>query len=106
MVDIVYAMTGSPGATGGQTNMNFFVLMIIIFAIFYFLLIMPQQRKMKKHREFLSSLEKGKTVLTSSGIYGKVTGITENVVTLEIAPNVKIKIARDQIMGYSETKTD
>ncbi|HOC38796.1 MAG TPA: preprotein translocase subunit YajC [Thermodesulfobacteriota bacterium] len=42
--------------------------------------------------------------MTTSGIYGKITGITETVVTLEIAPQVKIKIARDQIAAYSEPK--
>ncbi len=103
MVEIAYAL-GAPAGGGQQGGLTAFLPLVIIFAIFYFLLILPQQRKMKKHREFLSGLEKGKTVVTSGGIHGKITGITENIVTLEIASEVKIKISRDQIAGYSEIK--
>ncbi|HNU70955.1 MAG TPA: preprotein translocase subunit YajC [Thermodesulfobacteriota bacterium] len=103
MFDVAYAL-GAPAEGGSQGGIMAFLPLLIIFLIFYFLLILPQQRKMKKHRDFLNNLEKEKTVMTTSGIYGKITGITETVVTLEIAPQVKIKIARDQIAAYSEPK--
>jgi preprotein translocase subunit YajC len=103
MIDIAYAL-GAPAGGEQQGGFAAFLPLIIIFAIFYFLLILPQQRKMKKHREFLNSLEKGKMVVTSGGIHGKITGITESVITLEIASDVKIKISRDQIAGLSEIK--
>ena len=106
-MDVAYAIGTQPSSGGGQQSgfMAFFPL-IIIFVIFYFLLIMPQQRKMKKHRDFLKNLDKGKTVVTSGGLHGKITGLTDNIVTLEIAPNVKIKVSRDQIAGYSEAKSE
>ena len=103
MFDVAYAL-GAPAGGEKQGGLMAFLPLIIIFVIFYFLLILPQQRKMKKHREFLSNLEKGKTVVTSAGIHGKITGITDTIVTIEIAPEVKIKISRDQIAGYSEMK--
>ena len=103
MIDVAYAL-GAPAGGEPQGGFAAFLPLIIIFAIFYFLLILPQQRKMKKHREFLDGLEKGKTVVTSGGIHGKITGLTESVVTMEIANDVKIKISRDQIAGYSEIK--
>ena len=107
MFGIAYAL-GTAGNSGGgqQAGLMQFLPLILIFVIFYFLLILPQQRKIKKHRDFLKELEKGKTVVTSGGIHGKITGLTDNIVTLEIAPNVKIKLSRDQISGYSDIKSD
>jgi preprotein translocase subunit YajC len=106
-MDIAYAI-GSQGTRGSgqQGGVMAFLPLIIIFVIFYFLLILPQQRKLKKHKEFLKNLDKGKSVVTTGGLHGKVTGLTDNIVTLEIAPNVKIKISRDQIVGYSEIKAE
>lgn len=107
MFGIAYAL-GTAGNSGGgqQAGLMQFLPLILIFVIFYFLLILPQQRKIKKHRDFLKELEKGKNVVTSSGIHGKITGLTDNIVTLEIAPNVKVKVSRDQVLGYSEIKSE
>jgi preprotein translocase subunit YajC len=106
-MDIAYAI-GAQGSRGSgqQGGVMAFLPLIIIFVIFYFLLILPQQRKLKKHKEFLKNLDKGKSVVTTGGLHGKITGLTDNIVTLEIAPNVKIKISRDQIVGYSEIKAE
>ena len=106
MFDIAYAL-GAPGGNGGGQHGGFmaFLPLLIIFAIFYFLLILPQQRKVKKHRDLLKSLEKGKSVVTSGGLHGKITGLTESIATLEIAHNVKVKVSRDQILGYSDLKS-
>lgn len=79
---------------------QFVIPLLFFFLIFYFLLIRPQQKRMKTHREFLSKLKKGDEVITSSGMYGKIVGITESIVTLEIAEGVKIKIDKGHIQGY------
>jgi len=73
-----------------------------MFAIFYFLLIRPQQQKAKKMREILSNLKKDDMVVTTGGIHGKITGLTDTIVTLEVAPNVRIKVSRGQIAGMSD----
>ena len=107
LTSIVYAM-GAPqgGAQGGQGNpVMAFLPLIIIFAIFYFLLIRPQQKKQKEHRKFLESLKKGDEVITSGGIMGRISGLTENVATLEIAPKVNIRVARSQIAGRPTAET-
>lgn len=70
---------------------------ILIFVIFYFLLILPQQRQRKKHREMLSALKKGDHVVTSSGFLGTITNIHSEVVTLQMAENVKVKVLKDSI---------
>jgi len=93
--DAAAANGGPPtGAFGGQL-----FIFIAIFAIFYFLLIRPQQKKAKEHQKFLSELKKGDNVVTNGGIHGEITGLTDKVVTLEIAPNVKIKVSRQYILG-------
>ncbi|MBI5286852.1 MAG: preprotein translocase subunit YajC [Deltaproteobacteria bacterium] len=71
--------------------------LIFIFVIFYFLLIRPQQKKAKEHREMLEKLQKGDMVITSGGLYGKITGIAEDAITLEVADNVRVKVAKEHI---------
>jgi len=95
MWDIAYAQS-APGPSGPSTLISFFPL-ILVFVIFYFLLIRPQQKKAKEHREMLSKLKKNDEVVTSGGIYGKVVALTDTVATLEVAPNVRIRVNRPQI---------
>jgi preprotein translocase subunit YajC len=70
---------------------------VLVFIIFYFLLIRPQQKKSKEHQQMLGKLKKNDEVMTSGGIYGKVTALTDTIVTLEVAPNVRIRVNRPQI---------
>ena len=97
---LAYAMgTGGTSGAGGQGGFGAFIPLILMFAIFYFLLIRPQQKKAKQHRELLSSLKKGDRVVSSGGLHGVVTGLTEEVVTMEIAPKVRVKVSRGSISG-------
>ncbi|MDY6863456.1 MAG: preprotein translocase subunit YajC [Thermodesulfobacteriota bacterium] len=91
------------GGSAGSTFINFIPL-ILIFLIFYFLLILPQQKKTKQHQAMLNSLKKGDQVITSGGIHGKIVGLTDTILTLEIADKVKIKVYRTYIAGKSELK--
>ena len=95
MLDIAYAQA-IPGI-GGPGQMLSFLPLVLIFIIFYFLLIRPQQKKAKQHQEMLGKLKKNDDVMTSGGIYGKVISLADNVVTLEVAPNVRIRVNRPQI---------
>jgi preprotein translocase subunit YajC len=72
-------------------------MFIIMIGIFYFLLIRPQQKKAKEHRALLEALKKGDSVVTAGGVFGKVTSLDENIVTLEIATGVNIKIKKGHI---------
>jgi preprotein translocase subunit YajC len=85
------------GKMGGGGDWSFIVVMVILFAIFYFLLIRPQQQKQKELKAMIDNLAHGDTVLTSGGIHGKVVGLTDAIVTLEIADKVKIKVSRSFI---------
>ncbi len=91
--------TAAGGAAGFLSLGNPLFLMVAMLAIFYFLLIRPQQRKQKEHKQMLSSLQKGDTIFTAGGIHGKITGLTESVITLEVADRVRIKVNRGSIGG-------
>lgn len=94
-----YAQDAGGAAAGFLSLGNPLFLMVAMLAIFYFLLIRPQQKKQKEHRLMLSNLQKGDTIFTAGGIHGKITGLTETAVTLEIADRVRIKINRGSIGG-------
>ncbi len=87
---------GSPvgGGAGGFLSLLPFVL---IFIIFYFLLIRPQQKKQKQQQSLLDALKKGDKVVTTSGIWGQITNIGKETVTLQIADNTKVKMQRENI---------
>ncbi len=71
--------------------------LLILFVIFYFLLIRPQQKKVKEHKQLVASLKKGDEVSTYGGIVGKIRDLDDNFVDLEIAPNVVVKIERQNV---------
>lgn len=105
MTSLAYAMGSNPGATGaasGSGDWGFIITMVIIFGIFYFLMIRPQQKKQKELKAMLDNLAYGDTVITNGGIYGKVTGLADAVVTLEIADKVRIKISRSAIGAITQ----
>jgi preprotein translocase subunit YajC len=80
-----------------------FAPFVLIFVIFYFLMIRPQKKKLEEEQKMLKSLSKGDEIYTKSGILGKITGMTEKVVTLEISEGVKLKIVRSQIAGLADS---
>ncbi len=98
MTGVAYAAApaGGAGAAGGFAS---FIPLILIFVVFYFLLIRPQQKQAKQHQAFLSDLKKGNKVFTKGGIHGVIMSISDNVINLEIAKDVVIKVSRDSIGG-------
>jgi len=95
MVDIAYAQA-APGAVGPGPIVTILPF-VLIFVIMYFMVIRPQQKKAREHQDMLSKLKRNDEVMTSGGIYGKVIDLKETVVTLEVAPNVRIRVHRPQI---------
>jgi preprotein translocase subunit YajC len=76
-------------------------MLILMFVIFYFLLIRPQQKKAKAQKEMLANLRKGDNILTAGGIYGTITGIDDQTVVVEIAPQVRVKMSRGSVSGVA-----
>src|ERR671911_347343 len=77
-----------------------FLPFAMILAIFYFLILMPMKKRQKKVQEFQESLKVGDKVVTTGGIHGEITRVTDNVVQLQIADRVRINISRAAIGGY------
>lgn len=95
MIDAAWAQM--PGGGAAPPTLISFLPIGIIFVIFYFLLIRPQQQKAKEHRGMLDNLKKNDEVITNGGIYGRVLAMADDVVTLEIAPNVRVRVSRPLI---------
>lgn len=91
--------TPAPGAS----SLWIFGQFALVFLIFYFLLIAPMRKKQKRAQELLSKLEKGNEVILNSGIFGRIAAMDEErgFVVLQIADNVKIKVARSAIAGLA-----
>ncbi len=87
---------GAPAAPGGP-SFGFFLPLVAVFAIFYFLVIRPQQKQQKQRLKMISEVKKGDAVVTTSGIHGRITGVADKILTVEIADNVKIKVDRDAV---------
>lgn len=96
MASIAWAQ-GMPGTGSGTGTLMSLIPFILIFVIFYFLLILPQQRRQKKTRAMLEALKKGDKVVTSAGIWGTVTNLGKETVTLQVADNTKLKVQREHI---------
>ncbi|ASD63519.1 preprotein translocase YajC subunit [Bdellovibrio bacteriovorus HD100] len=103
LVSTAHAQSAAPG--GQPSAFEMFVPFIFIFVIFYFLIIRPQSKRQKEHQKFLTEIKRGDEVVTSSGILGRVEGITEQFVTLEIADGVKVKMLRSQIATSQKAAT-
>lgn len=93
------AVTGAAGSTTPPQPSMFSMMLPLgaMFLVFYFLMIRPQQKKMKDHETLVSSLQKGEEVITQGGIFGKIHGIADKFITLEIDNNVRVKILKNQI---------
>jgi preprotein translocase subunit YajC len=93
MAALLWQTSGTPGGILSSP----LVMMVIVMGIFYVMLILPQQRQRKKTQAMLQQLKNGDKVVTSSGIYGTVSGIDGETVILKIADQVKIRILRSAI---------
>lgn len=71
--------------------------MVAIFVVFYFLLIRPQQKKAKEHRAMIEAVEKGNEIVTSGGMVGRVSKLTDQYVTIEVAQGVEVTLQRQAI---------
>lgn len=107
-VAVAEAMGNLGGGSGGSGAGGFagMIPLVLMFVIFYFLLIRPQQKKAKQHKELLSGLKRGDSVITSGGIYGRIVEINNDIISLEVADKVRIKVARGFVSGLAGSGQD
>ena len=86
------------GCFGGSPMMTLLPL-VLMFVVFYFFLIRPQQKKQKELQNMLGALRKGDQIITTGGILGKITGLTDQYAVIEVQEKVRMKIMRSHIAG-------
>lgn len=87
--------SGGDGGAGG--GLGFFLPLIALFLLMYAIIIRPQQRQQKEQRKMVAAVERGDQVVTSGGIHGRVTGVSDDLLTVEIAERVRIKLNRSAV---------
>lgn len=97
--------TGAAPEAGGSADpggmcgggLSPILMMALMFVVFYFILIRPQQKKAKEHTNMLNALQKGDNVVTRGGIIGKVSGVQDNIVTVELQEKVRVRVLKSYI---------
>ncbi len=87
-----------PQPSFGDILMKMLPMFIVVFVVFHFMIVRPQKNKETAHQALLKSLKNGDSVVTSSGMIGRVAGVTPEHVTLEVATGVKIRFEPSFIM--------
>ena len=96
MAGIAWAQ-GAGGAGAGPGPLVNLMPIALMFVILYFLMIRPQQKRAREHETMVQNLKRGDEVVTTGGIHGRIQAIADKVLTVEIAPNVRIRLDREQV---------
>jgi preprotein translocase subunit YajC len=96
-------LMGAPsGGGGGGGGMSLLLMFVLIFGVMYFFMIRPQQKREKQRQKMITELKKGDKVVTSSGIFGTVWGLKDNVVVLKVDDEVKMEFLKSAISAKVE----
>lgn len=106
--DVAWAMGPPPagGGGGGSQMMPTLVMFGAMFAIFYFLMIRPQQKQKQERERMLSAIKRGDKIVTTSGMFGTVTNLSDKTVTLRVADQVKLEFERSAVARVVEVQGD
>ena len=100
VLDPGFVLALSASADPGANPLVQFIPFALVLAIFYFIILLPMKKRQKKVQEFLGSLKVGDRVITSGGLYGSITKISDQSLQLQVAQNVRLEVARTAIVGY------
>lgn len=96
----MFALLAQASDSSQQSPFGSFGLLVpaaLFFVIFYFIVMRPQAKQQNEHKAFIAKLGKGDEVITNSGLIGRIDKVAGDVVFVEIANNVKIRVVKDQI---------
>lgn len=96
MNSILFIIAQTP--QGGASSLNMLLMMGLMILVFYFFMIRPQMKRQKELSKFRSELQKGDKIVTTGGLYGKIEEIKDNIIILEVAPNVKLKVDKSVVL--------
>jgi preprotein translocase subunit YajC len=106
LLALAQAPAQAPAPSVGEQLAQMLPMFVLIVVIFYFVIYRPQKQQREKHQAVISQLKKGDKVVTSGGIWGTVTNVGKETVTLQVAENAKIKVARDHILRVRGDESD
>lgn len=96
---IADAWAEAPSPVPQGSMLSTLIPFALLFVVFYFLLIRPQAKRTKEHKAMMAALAKGDEIVTSGGLFGRITHLGESVVTLEVSDKVEIKVQRQAIQA-------
>ncbi len=96
MSSILFIIAQAP--VGGASSVNMLLMMGLMIVVFYFFMIRPQMKRQKEMTKFRAALQKGDKIVTTGGIYGKIDEIKDNIIILEVAQNVKLKVDKSVVL--------
>jgi preprotein translocase subunit YajC len=85
------------GGDAGGGMVSTVVMFALIIFIFYFMIIRPQSKRQKERQKMLEAMKKGDKIVTSGGLHGKIIGMEDKTVLVEIADNVKVKVEKSAV---------
>ena len=92
-------LMGQPAGAGGESNpFMTFLPLILVFVVFYFFMIRPQMKKQKEVNNYRSSLKKGDKVVTTGGLYGKITEVKDTTITMDVGGDIKLKVDKNAVL--------
>jgi preprotein translocase subunit YajC len=94
-MSFVVAQAAPGGAAGGGISM--IIMMVVLFGLMYFMMIRPQSKRQKELRQMIAALAKGDEVVSNGGLAGRVEEVGDSFITVEIAPNVKVKLQKGSV---------
>jgi preprotein translocase subunit YajC len=94
MISAAYAQAAPATDAGGMMG---FLPIVLMFVLLYFMLIRPQMKRAKDHKAMIAALEKGAEVVTSGGIVGRITKLSDAYITMEIAPNTEVVVQKQAV---------
>jgi preprotein translocase subunit YajC len=97
MNSILFVIAQTPTA-GAGSSVSMLLMMGMMIVVFYFFMIRPQMKRQKELTKFRSALQKGDKIVTTGGIYGKIDEIKDNIIILEVAQNVKLKVDKSVVL--------
>jgi len=80
--------------SGWDRALPLIVFGLIVAAVFWWSVVRPQKRKLAKHKELIETISRGDRVVTAGGLHGEVVGLQDKTFSLEVAPDVRIRIER------------
>lgn len=98
MSPILFIIAQTSGPQPGSSSMSMLLMMGLMIVVFYFFMIRPQMKRQKEMTKFRAALQKGDKIVTTGGIYGKIDEIKDNIIILEVAPNIKLKVDKSVVL--------